>query len=159
MGMDGKKTLKKLSKLELLAEQEREIQELKQQLEEKNKVIEQRTLRVKQFGNIAQAALALNEVFESAQRAADQYLESVKSGIEDRLQRDGTILYVSETEAEGDHALEPVESNDQNASEAQPEFAVDEILRSIYEYEVVDECAGSMKRSKKVSKEKRGKHA
>ena len=80
--MKKKNSLKNLSKLELLellAEQEREIQELKQQLEEKNKLLAQRTLCMERAGNIAQAALALNGVFEAAQKAADQYLESVKA--------------------------------------------------------------------------------
>lgn len=89
--MDMKKTLKKMSKLELvelLVEQEREIQSLKQQLEEKEKLMEERTLRLEQFGNIAQAALAVNEVFEAAQRAADQYVDSIKTVIEERLQQD-----------------------------------------------------------------------
>lgn len=88
--MNTKKTLKKMSKLELvelLAEQERQIQFLKQQLEEKDKVIQQRTLKLNEFGNIAQAALAINEVFETAQRAADQYVDSIKTVVEERLQQ------------------------------------------------------------------------
>lgn len=88
--MNIKKTLKKMSKLELvelLAEQEREIQSLKQQLQEKEKLLEQRTIRLDTFGNIAQAALAINEVFETAQKAADQYLDSIQTIVEERLQR------------------------------------------------------------------------
>lgn len=80
--------MSKLELVELLAEQEREIQSLKQQLEEKEKLMEERTLRLEQFGNIAQAALAVNEVFEAAQRAADQYVDSIKTVIEERLQQD-----------------------------------------------------------------------
>ena len=38
-----------------------------------------RTLRLEQVGSIAEAALSLNRVFEAAQAAADQYLESVKA--------------------------------------------------------------------------------
>jgi len=37
------------------------------------------TLRLEQVGSIAEAALSLNRVFEAAQAAADQYLESVKA--------------------------------------------------------------------------------
>lgn len=145
--MDGRKTLRKLSKLELLellAEQEREIQALQQQLEEKEKLLAQRTLRVKQFGNIAQAALAVNEVFESAQRAAEQYLESVKSGIEDRLQRDGALPYVTEVEQEIDAIKSTTQASEPASPDEELEYTVDEILRTIYEYEIVDECSGSM---------------
>lgn len=80
--------MSKLELVELLAEQEREIQSLRQQLEEKEKLIEERTLRFEEFGNLAQAALAVNEVFEAAQRAADQYVDSIKTMFEERLQQD-----------------------------------------------------------------------
>ncbi len=80
--------MSKLELVELLAEQEREIQSLRQQLEEKEKLIEERTLRFEEFGNLAQAALAVNEVFEAAQRAADQYVDSIKTMVEERLQQD-----------------------------------------------------------------------
>lgn len=82
--------MSKLDLVELLAEQEREIQFLKQQLEEKDKLIEQRILRLNEFGNIAQAALAINEVFETAQRAADEYVASIKTVVEECLQRNKT---------------------------------------------------------------------
>lgn len=79
--MKNKNSLKNLSKLELLellAEQEAEIEQLKRQLVQKDRIIRQRTLCMEQAGNIAQAALVLNGVFEAAQKAADQYVESVK---------------------------------------------------------------------------------
>lgn len=71
--------LSKLQLLELLAQQERELQTLRKELEEKNAALDDRRIRVEKAGSIAEAALKLNEVFEAAQRAADQYLESVKS--------------------------------------------------------------------------------
>lgn len=82
--------LSKLELLELLAEQEQEIQELKQQLEEKDHLLAQRTLCMEQSGNIAQAALALNGVFEAAQKAADQYVESVRM----KAEREQDIDYI-----------------------------------------------------------------
>lgn len=80
--MKNKNSLKNLSKLELLellAEQEKEIEQLKHQLAQKEQLLQQRTLRMERAGNIAQAALELNGIFEAAQRAADQYVESVKA--------------------------------------------------------------------------------
>ena len=79
---DKKNPLKKLSKLqllELLAQQERELQALRKALDEKTAALEDRRIRIEQAGSIAEAALKLNEVFEAAQRAADQYLESLKA--------------------------------------------------------------------------------
>lgn len=74
--------LSKLQLLELLAQQERELQALRKELEEKNAALDDRRIQVEKAGSIAGAALKLNEVFEAAQRAADQYLESVKSAWE-----------------------------------------------------------------------------
>lgn len=85
--MNRKRALRKMTKLELielLAEQEREILALKQTIEEMENKEEQRTLALEEFGNIAQAALALNNVFEVAQQAADQYVDSVKMVMKER---------------------------------------------------------------------------
>lgn len=76
------KELKKLSRaelLEMLLEQSKELELTKQQLEIANKRLEERTIVLKQSGNIAEAALRLNGIFEAAQKAADDYIESIKS--------------------------------------------------------------------------------
>ena len=144
--MKKKNSLKNLSKLELLellAEQEREIQELKHQLEEKNKLLAQRTLCMERSGNIAQAALALNGVFEAAQKAADQYIESVKA-MSDRepRQEEPQADAVSELDA-CRQSMPPLPSAEQNpaiatkdtptatSEETRASFSVDEILAEV----------------------------
>lgn len=75
-----KNPLRKLSKLELLellAGQEKEIEVLRRELAQKDAILAERRLVSEQAGSIAEAALRLNGVFEAAQRAADQYLESL----------------------------------------------------------------------------------
>ena len=75
--------LRKLSKLQLLAllaQQEKELQALRKELAEKNAALEDRRIQIENAGSIAEAALKINEVFEAAQKAADQYLESLKAG-------------------------------------------------------------------------------
>lgn len=54
-------------------------EELEQQNAELKQQLEDRTLRLKQTGSIAEAALALNHGFEAAQAAADDYLNSIKA--------------------------------------------------------------------------------
>lgn len=76
--------LNKLQLLELLAQQERELQSLRKELEEKTAALEDRRIRIEQAGSIAEASMRLNEVFEAAQRAADQYLESLKAASLDK---------------------------------------------------------------------------
>lgn len=73
--------LKKLGRaelLELLLEESRENELLREQLKSMEKQLESRTIRIEQAGSIAEAALALNGVFQAAQQAADQYLENVR---------------------------------------------------------------------------------
>lgn len=76
------KELRKLSRaelLEMLLIQTKEVERLKKELEEANLKLENRRILLEKSGSIAEAALALNDVFESAQRAADQYLENIRS--------------------------------------------------------------------------------
>lgn len=74
------KELKRLSRaelLELLLIQTRESEHLKLQLEEAKRELENREIRIREAGNLADASMAVNGVFESAQKAAQQYLENI----------------------------------------------------------------------------------
>lgn len=56
-----------------------EKDELEHKLSESSKRLEEKRIVLKNSGSIADAALTLNGVFDAAQKAADQYLLSVKS--------------------------------------------------------------------------------
>lgn len=76
------KELKKLSRtelLELLLVQSKEIDRLNRELEKAEAALQQRDITLSQSGNIAEAALQLNGVFDAAQAAADQYLENLRT--------------------------------------------------------------------------------
>lgn len=64
--------------LELMIEQSREIERLNIQLEQANQQLQSREIKLSRCGSIAEASLALMDIFDSAQRAADIYLENVK---------------------------------------------------------------------------------
>ncbi len=75
------KEFRKLSRaqyLEMMVEQGREIKRLKEELELAREEIKEKEIKIQKAGSIAEAALSLNDVFGSAQRAADQYLESIR---------------------------------------------------------------------------------
>jgi len=74
--------MNRLQLLELLALQEKELVALRAELAEKEAQLADRRLVMEESGTIAEAALRLNEVFEAAQRAADQYLLSVQAAAE-----------------------------------------------------------------------------
>lgn len=76
------KELRKLRRgelLEMLLEQTKENERLKKQIAELEAKLNDREIILKESGSIAEAALKLNGVFEAAQKAAEQYLENVRS--------------------------------------------------------------------------------
>ncbi len=76
------KQLKKMSRkelIEIIFEQKKVEEELRRQLQAAEAQLEKREIAVNYAGSIAEAALALNGVFEAAQKAADDYILSVKA--------------------------------------------------------------------------------
>ncbi len=76
------KVLQKLNKrelLELLVEQNRQIDALQAENESLRKQLEDRRIRLQNVGSIAQAAMQLTDIFETAQKAADLYLQEVRA--------------------------------------------------------------------------------
>lgn len=73
--------LKKLSRaelLEMLIAQSKEVADLKERLNDAEERLADRQIRIDSAGSIAEASLALNGVFEAAQKAAEQYLENIR---------------------------------------------------------------------------------
>ena len=84
------KELKRLSRtelLELLLEQTRERERLEQRLEEAERQLADRQIRLEKAGDIAHAALEINGVMEAAQAAARQYLHNVEKLEKETRQR------------------------------------------------------------------------
>ena len=76
------KELKRMNRaelLELLIAQMEENERLEARLDEAEAQLQNRQLVMDHAGSIAEAALALNGVFEAAEAAAQQYLESVRN--------------------------------------------------------------------------------
>lgn len=75
--------LKRLSRrelLEMLIAQGRENERLQAEITQLEDRLNEREIRLAKSGNIAEAALRLNGIFEAAQKAAEQYLENVSKG-------------------------------------------------------------------------------
>ncbi len=70
--------MSRLDLLEVLLTQSREIEKLKSEIEVLNRKIDDRDIVMSHSGSIAEASLVINNVFEAAQKAADQYVNSVK---------------------------------------------------------------------------------
>lgn len=75
------KELRKLNKkdlLELLLLQKKRIDDLEKEVSKLKNDLKNKKIDIEKSGNIAEAALKLNNIFEVAQKAADQYLYNIK---------------------------------------------------------------------------------
>lgn len=75
------KELHKLSRrelLEMLLTQSKEVDRLKDRVQELEEALESRRIEIEKAGSIAEASLKLNGVFEAAEQAAEQYLENIR---------------------------------------------------------------------------------
>ena len=75
------KVLKKLSRkelLEILVEQSKENDKLRAQLKEAQDKLNDRNIMLKEAGTLAEASVRINRVFESAETAAQQYLDNAQ---------------------------------------------------------------------------------
>ena len=78
----AERDVKRLSKYEMqdiILKQDKEIEELKNLLDIKEKLLEDRTIRLLESGSIAEAALKLNGIFEAADAAVKNYVESIEA--------------------------------------------------------------------------------
>ena len=78
--MTGKE-LKRLSRadlLEMLIDQSKELQEVREKLEKAEAELQKREIAIHNAGSIAEASLMLNGVFEAAQAACQEYVENTQ---------------------------------------------------------------------------------
>lgn len=97
------KELRKLSRaefLELLLEQTKEVERLQKLCDRALAQLENRRLVMDEAGSIAHAALQLNGVFESAQKAADQYLFNIQNMMDEQQKRCDQRLAETERQCE-----------------------------------------------------------
>lgn len=102
MASDQKKKLQRLSRielLELLLEQTSENEKLREKLQKAEEVIANRYLAVTKAGDLAHAVLAVNEVMDSAQRAAQQYLDNIAELERQTQEKCSRLLAEAEAEA------------------------------------------------------------
>lgn len=89
------RNLKKLNRkelLELLVASEEDNVQLRNRLEEQDALLRSKDIKATNAGSLAEAALALNGVFDQADRAAAQYLENIRrSGEEQKAVREKQI--------------------------------------------------------------------
>ena len=70
--------LKRSEMLEIMLAQSREIDKLRQELEEAKAQVEDRKIIIRESGSIAEASLRLTNIFNEAQKAVDLYVANMK---------------------------------------------------------------------------------
>ena len=95
--------LKRSEMLEIMLAQSREIDELRKELEETKAALEDRKIKVRKAGSLAEASLQLTNIFVEAQKSADLYVENIKRRA---LQKEATYLRekTEKTPAAGDES-------------------------------------------------------
>ena len=74
--------LKKTELLKIRRDQEAELKEDREQIESLTSELSDKATHLEKCGSIAEASLEINNVFQSAQSAADQYLTEIKEKAE-----------------------------------------------------------------------------
>ena len=100
------KELKHLSRkelLEMLLYVSRRNEQLEHELEAAKKSIDDVRMTTVKAGSIAEASLRINKVFETAQKAADDYLEEIK--LRDKDSREKCKIMVEEARKEAAEIL------------------------------------------------------
>jgi hypothetical protein len=71
--------LRRIDLYEIMLAQSQEIDALKAELAQVREELSNKEIKLKEAGSIAEAALSLTNIFEEAQKAADLYLENIKT--------------------------------------------------------------------------------
>lgn len=94
------KQLNRAQLIDIIYQLQLHIDELTDQKHSLEKALEDKRIRISNAGNIAEAALEINECFRCAQNAAEQYLNEIKAIREETETERQRILAKAHAEAE-----------------------------------------------------------
>ena len=93
------KRLSRAQLIEIIYQLQLQIETLNKEKEELVNKLADKRIRLQSVGNIAEAALEINECFRSAQNAAEQYLNEIKAIREETEAQRQRILSQAQSEA------------------------------------------------------------
>ena len=94
------KRLNRAQLIDIIYQLQLQVDALNGKNEELEKALADKRLRIQNAGNIAEAALEMNNCFRSAQSAAEQYLDEIKSMHDETAAERERILAEAKAEAE-----------------------------------------------------------
>lgn len=98
--------------IEIIYQLQLQLDELTEDNKKLSAALEEKRLRISNAGSIAKAALSLNECFEIAQKAADQYLAEIEALRKETEEEKEKIL--SDARKEADAIISRAKSVDSN---------------------------------------------
>ena len=96
------KEFKRLSRyqlIDIIYQLQLQLDSLTEQNKNLEAALEDRRLRISNAGNLAEAALEINDCFRSAQNAAEQYINEIEAIREETIQSREQILAAARAEA------------------------------------------------------------
>ena len=93
------KRLNRSQLIDIIYQLQLQIDKLTEENQALERALEDKRLRIDRAGNIAEAALEINNCFESAQKAAEQYLNEIKEIREEAEAERQRILAQAQAEA------------------------------------------------------------
>ena len=94
------KRLNRAQLIEIIYQLQLEIDKLNKEKQELERKLVDKRIRLSNAGNIADAAIEINDCFRSAQNAAEQYLNEIKAMREETEEERQRILAEAQAEAE-----------------------------------------------------------
>ena len=94
------KQLSRAQLIDIIYQLQLQVEELSEQNQNLKKALEDKRLRIRNAGSIAEAALELNDCFRSAQNAAEHYLQEIKTMRDETQAECMQILTATRAEAE-----------------------------------------------------------
>ena len=124
--------MKRKELLELLIVLEKDNGRLKERLNEQADEFREKSLTLGNFGSLAEAALALNGIFESADKTAAQYVEAIKRCSEE--QQSAYDRIVSEAEQKAKEILDEAERESRAKLKAADEYrqSINDRIEELY---------------------------
>lgn len=106
------KRLGRAQLIDIIYQLQLQLDQLSEEKQELEKALEDKRLRLDSVGNIAEAALVMNDCFRNAQAAAEQYVNEIKTLREETEAERERIL--AEARAEGERYIAEVKSTYEN---------------------------------------------
>lgn len=108
--------LKRVELLEMLISVSKENENLKKALSDAEDKLKNREILINEAGSIAEASLALNDVFKDAQKACEQYIENIIA--QAKIEAEGIISDARNTAQKIiDEAKQETDNDEKNMSE------------------------------------------